>query len=150
MELALLKTVVSLIAVLGLMVGVLLVLRKFSFAGAAARTNLVDIEVLSQKVLQPKRSLYVVKVLNKVMVISSTEHGIQPVGEIADESILKAVEAKQEIVREQKSKSFVSFKQRLRTAETLGEFFHKPFNVILWRGDKQGIMPAAEGLKSPR
>jgi flagellar biogenesis protein FliO len=144
MEYALLKTVLSLIAVLGLMVVILFALKKFSNIGSGNRSNLVDIEVLSQKVLQPKRMLYVIKVLNKVLVISSTEQGIQPVGEIDDEAVVQTLEARQENVREQKGSSFVSFKQRLRTAETLGEFFHKPFNVILWRGDKPGIASAVE------
>lgn len=147
MEIALVKTVLSLIAVLGLMVVVLLALKKFSYAGAGSRNNLVDIEVLSQKMLQPKRMLYVVKVLNKVMVISSTEQGIQPVGEINDEAVVLSLESKQESIREQKNTTFVSFKQRLRSAETLGEFFHKPFNVILWRGDKPGIASIADGGK---
>ena len=97
--------------------------------------------------LQPKRMLYVVKVLNKVMVISSTEQGIQPVGEIDDAAVVRSLETRQETVRETKSPSFVSFKQRLHTAETLGDFFHRPFNVILWRGDKPGIASVAETSK---
>ena len=147
MEFALVKTILSLIAVLGLMVVILMGLKKFTHLSSGNRSNLVDIEVLSQKVLQPKRMLYVVKVLNKVMVISSTEQGIQPVGEIDDETVVRTLEARQESAREQKGSAFVSFKQRLHTAETLGEFFHKPFNVILWRGDKPGIASAVEAGK---
>ncbi|MCX6135320.1 MAG: flagellar biosynthetic protein FliO [Ignavibacteriales bacterium] len=147
MEFALVKTIFSLIAVLGLMVVVLLAVKKFSHIGSGSRANLVDIEVLSQKVLQPKRMLYVVKVLNKVLVISSTEQGIQPVGEIDDAAVVLSLEARQESARDQKESSFVSFKQRLRTAETLGDFFHKPFNVILWRGDKPGIASSVDAGK---
>lgn len=144
MEFVLLKTVLSLIAVLGLMIGVMYALKKFSHISSGNCPNIVDIEILSQKVLQPKRTLYVVKVLNKVLVISSTEHGIQPVGEIDDEAVVRTLEAKQESARQQKGSAFVSFKQRLRAAETLGEFFRKPFNVILWRGDKPGIASAVD------
>jgi flagellar biogenesis protein FliO len=143
MELALVKTIFSLIAVLGLMVVVLIGIKKFTTMSSGGRSNLVDIEVLSQKVLQPKRMLYVVKVLNKVLVISSTEQGIQSVGEIDDAAVVQSLETRQEVAREQKGSSFVTFKQRLHTAETLGDFFHKPFNVILWRGEKPGIASTA-------
>jgi flagellar biogenesis protein FliO len=150
MELAVVKTILSLIAVLGLMFVIMLALKKFHQVGSGGRSNLVDIEVLSQKVLQPKRMLYVVKVLNKVLVISSTEQGIHPVGEINDEAVVHSLEARQESIREQKGSAFVSFKERLRSAETLGEFFHKPFNVILWRGDKPGIASVAQTGKGAR
>ncbi|HTY38004.1 MAG TPA: flagellar biosynthetic protein FliO [Bacteroidota bacterium] len=144
MEFALVKTIFSLIAVLGLMVLTLMALKKFSTVGSGSRSNLVDIEVLSQKMLQPKRTLYVVKVLNKVMVISSTEQGIQSVGEIDDAAVIQTLEERQESALKQKDSKVLSFKQRLHTAETLGDFFHRPFNVILWRGDKPGIASAAD------
>lgn len=142
MALELVKTLFALVAVLGLMFAVVWALKKFFFLGPGSKSELVDIEVLSQKTLQPKRQLYVVKVLNKVLVLSSTEHGIQAVGEIDDQAAIRSIENRQEEIRLERSTSRPSFKQKLCQAETLGDFFHRPFNVILWRGDKSGASSA--------
>jgi len=136
MEFAFLKTMVSLIAVLGLMALLVVGLRKFLNVGFSGKTDLVDIQILSQKSIHPKRMLYVVRVLNKVLVLSSTEHGVNSLGEIDDESVINTLDAKQATVAETKSAGFAGLKQRVRGTESLGDFFHKPFNVVLWRAEK--------------
>jgi flagellar biogenesis protein FliO len=150
MALELIKTLVALAAVLGLMFLVVLLMKRYFLSGPHSASEVVEIEVLSQKSLQPKRQLLVVKVLNKVMVLSSTEHGIQAVGEIDDEAVIHSIEQRQGELRSEKSSSFSGFKQKLYQAETLGELFHKPFNVILWRGDKTGIASSSEVQAEPR
>jgi flagellar biogenesis protein FliO len=142
MEFALVKTILSLIAVLGLMVMVVVVLKKVMQSGITRRSDVVDVEILGQRVLQPKRMIYVVKVLNKVLVLSSTEQGISSVGTIDDAATIRSLELKQDDLRSVKSSTLSGFKQKLQNAESLGDFFHKPFNVILWRGDKPGIASA--------
>jgi flagellar biogenesis protein FliO len=142
MIIELVKTLFALVAVLGLMFVVVFALKKFFIVGPKKGTEVVDIEILSQRMLQPKRQLYVVKVMNTVLVLGSTEHGIHALGEINDESAIRSLEARQEELRQQVVSSRSRFKQHLCQAETLGDFFHKPFNVILWRGEKQGIAPA--------
>jgi flagellar biogenesis protein FliO len=122
----------------------MIALKKFFLVGPASRSELVDIQILSQKMLQPKRQLFVVKVLNKVLVVGSTEHGIQALGEIDDASTVQALEERQEDLRLQKAAARLSFKEKLYQAETLGDFFHKPFNVTLWRGNKRGVGSAIE------
>jgi flagellar biogenesis protein FliO len=123
---------------------VVLALKKFFLVGPRKGSELVDIEILSQKMLQPKRQLYVVKVLNTVLVLGSTEHGIHALGEINDESAIRSLEAKQQELNQQSVSVRSRFKQHLYQAETLGDFFHKPFNVILWRGEKPGVASAIE------
>lgn len=144
MVLELAKTLFALVAVLGLMFVLVVALKRFFLMGPKNKSEVVDIEVLSQKTLQPKRQLYVVRVLNKILVLSSTEQGIQAVGEIDDQESLRTIESRQEEIRLERPSSLMSFKQKLYRAETLGDFFHKPFNVILWRGDKPGIASSAD------
>jgi flagellar biogenesis protein FliO len=150
MALELIKTLVALVAVLGVMFLVVLLMKKYFLSGPHGASEVVEIEVLSQRSLQPKRQLFVVKVLNKVLVLSSTEHGIQAVGEIDDEAVIQSIEQRQGELRREKSTSLSGFKRKLYQAETLGEFFHKPFNVILWRGDKPDIASSAEVQAEPR
>jgi len=141
MEFALLKTIVSLVAVLGLMVLVVAGLRKFLNIGTSRGTNVVDIDILGQKSIHPKRALYVVRVLNKVLVLSSTEHGVNSLGEIDDESVINTLDLRQAALREQRSLGYAGLKRKLSRAQSLGEFFHKPFNVVLWRAVKSGTRP---------
>lgn len=150
MEWELLKVVAALVGVLGLMVGVVFAMKKFLYGGTSEAAQVVPIEILSQKALQPKRTLYVVKVLNKLIVLGSTEQGLQRLSEIDDESVLESIEELQEHRRQEKRSAFSDFTHKLYKAETLGDFFHKPFNVILWRGDKPGVGPVAGSRQKVR
>ena len=145
MELALFKTVVSLGAVLGLMVVVLFGLKKLLRVGAQDTLGLVDIEIVGRKVIQPKRAVYIVKVLNKLIILGATEHGFQSLGEIAEASVMNELELKQEALEQDRSSGSTGFKRRLRNAESFGDFFQKPFNVVLWGGAKPGV---ASGIES--
>ena len=139
MGMELLKTFVALVAVLGLMGALMVAVKKYFRVGTGRGGEIVDIEVLSQKTLQPKRQLYVVKVLNKVLVLGSTENGIQALGEIDDDAVIRSVEERQEEKKLRSVSTRSSFRQKLHQAETLGDFFHRPFNIVLWRGDKPGV-----------
>ena len=94
MEWILVKALLALLAVIGLMVGLLLLLKKYMYAGRLGSSSTVDIKVLGQRVLQPKRSVYVLKVLHKVIVVGSSEQGLQTLTEIADAESLAEVEEK--------------------------------------------------------
>ena len=139
MEAALFKTIVSLVVVLGLMALLVVGLRKLFHVGFPGSSNIVDIDILGQRSVQPKRTLYVVKVLNKVLVLSATEHGIAPLGEIDDETALKAVEARQETLRLQHAVRFPGIRKRAERSQSFAEFFQKPFNVVLWRAAKDSV-----------
>ena len=94
MEWILVKTLLSLLAVVALMVGLLLVLKKYVYAGRLGSSSTVEIKVLGQRTLQPKRSVYVLKVMNKLIVVGSSENGLQTLTEIADTESLAEVEEK--------------------------------------------------------
>lgn len=82
MEWILLKTLLSLAAVLALMVGVVYVLKRYVYRGAQGGTQRVPIEILGQRALHPKRSIVVVKVLDTVFVVGMSEQGMQTLGTI--------------------------------------------------------------------
>jgi flagellar protein FliO/FliZ len=84
----LLKTLASLATVLGLMFGLVVVMKKYMFGFQAARSAVISVDVLGQRLLQPKRSVVVVKVLNKIMIVGMTEAGMTLLGEINDADIL--------------------------------------------------------------
>ncbi len=92
MEWILLKTLLSLAAVLGLMVGVVYVLKKYVYRGTTGAANAVAVEILGQRTLQPKRSIVVVKVLGSVFVVGMSEQGMQTLGTIDNEESLAALE----------------------------------------------------------
>jgi flagellar biosynthetic protein FliO len=94
MEWILLKTLLSLAAVLALMVGVVYVLKRYVYNGAQGGTQRVAVEVLGQRSLQPKRSIVVVKVLDTVFVIGMSEQGMQTLGTIENEESLAALSQK--------------------------------------------------------
>jgi len=89
----LLKTLASLIAVLGLMFGLLIVMKKYMYGFQPTRSNLISVDVLGQRLIQPKRSVVVVKVLNKIMIVGMTEEGMILLGEINDADILHWIDA---------------------------------------------------------
>ncbi len=94
MEWIILKTLLSLAAVIALMVAVVLVMRKFMYGQQAATSAIIDMKVIGTMMLQPKRSVSLVKVMNKVLIIGITEDGMRTLGEIADAESLQQIEEK--------------------------------------------------------
>lgn len=84
MESALIKTVFSLLAVLGLMFGIAWAFKKYFLNGKLSVKNSVNIEVLGRHSLQPRHTIYVLKVLNKIFVVGVTEKGIFNLTEISN------------------------------------------------------------------
>jgi len=94
MEWILLKTLLSLAAVLALMVGVVYVLKHYVYRGTQGGSQRVPVEILGQRSLHPKRSILVVKVLDTVFVIGMSEQGMQTLGTIENEESLAALSQK--------------------------------------------------------
>lgn len=94
MEWILVKTVFSLLAVLALMAGVVVVLKKYVYQSGPRSSSSVAIEVLGQRALHPKRSIVVVKVLRTVLVVGMSEQGLQTLATIDDEESLSTVDEK--------------------------------------------------------
>jgi flagellar biogenesis protein FliO len=84
MESLLFKTLMSLIAVVGLMMVVLVLYKKFFLGGRRSRQSQVSIDVLGHRMLQPKRSVYILKVMDTMVVVGVTEAGMQPLMELRE------------------------------------------------------------------
>jgi flagellar biogenesis protein FliO len=147
MELALLKTAASLVAVLGLMALVVIGLRKLLNVGLAGNGDVVDIEILSRKSIHPKRALYVVKVLNKLIVLSSTEHGITSLAEITDAAVIDALNVRQTAMRQEPGAGPSAIRRRFDMAQSFGDFFQRPFNVVLWRAARSAPARKVSGIQ---
>lgn len=121
MEWIVAKTFLSLTAVIALMIGVVFLMKKYMFAGQASSANIIDMKVVGTMMLQPKRSVSVLKVMNKVIIIGVMEDGMQTLGEISDEKSLNQIEEKLAspqarttwFTKKPKATSTVSFAQAL-------------------------------------
>lgn len=87
MEWVVAKMVLSLGAVLLLMYGLVYVLKRFVLPGAAGAHQQVPIDIIGRRVLQPKKSVVVMKVAGKVLVVGMTDHGMQTLAELAEEDL---------------------------------------------------------------
>jgi flagellar protein FliO/FliZ len=96
MEWILVKTLLSLTAVLGLMVGTVFVLKRFVYRSGPNATSLVSIDVVGQASLHPKRSVVVLKVMNKLLVVGMSEQGMQTLSEITDDASIADIEQRME------------------------------------------------------
>lgn len=94
MEWILFKTMLSLAAVLALMVGVVVALKRYVYRGTATGGQAVPVEILGQRSLHPKRSIVVVKVLDLVLVVGMSEQGLQTLGTIDSEEALAEIAGK--------------------------------------------------------
>jgi flagellar protein FliO/FliZ len=87
MEWIFLKMILSLGAVLGLMFGLVYVLKRFVLPGGTAAYQPVTIEVLGRKALQPKKSVVVLKVADRVLVVGLSEQGMQTLTELSSDEL---------------------------------------------------------------
>ncbi len=77
-----LKTLFSLAAVLGLMFALVFLMKKFFYGSRSQSSSAVEIEILGSRTLAPKRSVYVLQVMEKVIVVGMTEQGMQTLTEM--------------------------------------------------------------------
>ena len=92
MEWIILRTLLSLAAIVALMLGLAYLGKIYMHSGKGARRSLVDVELLGHRSLQPRTSVYVLKILNKVIVVGTSEHGLRTLGEISDPETLASLE----------------------------------------------------------
>jgi flagellar biogenesis protein FliO len=122
----LLQTMLSLAAVLALMVAVVYAMKRWLFGTPPSQQSAIPVNVLGYRVLQPKRAVYVIKVLSKTMVVGVSEAGMQTLCELDEESFAQQTEFMNTGASEV-SPSFLSFLK-----------------------DNLGIMRTKAGSKSPR
>jgi len=94
MEWVMVRALLSLVAVLGLMAGVVIVLKKYAYKGQNSNAAIVGVEVLGSRMLSPKRSVQVLRILNKIIVVGITEGGMTTLGEISDAESLREVDSR--------------------------------------------------------
>lgn len=92
MEWLLVKTLLSLAAVIALMVGVVFLLKKYVVRGQTGSASIVEMKLLGTMMIQPKRSIAALKVMNKVIIIGLSEQGMHALGEVSDEHSLHRID----------------------------------------------------------
>lgn len=93
MEGIFLRMVMSLAAVLALMGGLLYFVKRFALPGTGAARMPVQVDVLGRRSLQPKKSIVVVRVAGKVLVLGVSDHGMQTLTELTDDEVQAATSA---------------------------------------------------------
>ena len=111
MEWMVVKAFVSLCAVLGLMTGIVIVLRKYANKSQGSNPSVVSVEVLGHRMITQKRSVHVLKVLNKIIVVGVTEGGMTSLGEIDDDGSLREVDNRMAL-RSQNPSQFSAFVEK--------------------------------------
>ncbi len=94
MESIAIKSFLSLAAVLGLMFVIVFILRRYMGFGRREGTSVVSIDVLGARTFHPRRSIYVLRVLNKILVVGVTDGAMHTLSEIDDEQSLKELDVK--------------------------------------------------------
>lgn len=94
MEWIVVKTLLSLAAVIALMIGVVFLMKKYVYGARASSSALIDMKVIGTMMLHPKRTVSVLKVMDKVLIIGVTEDGMRTLGEINDEKSLAQIDEK--------------------------------------------------------
>jgi len=93
MEGILIRMVLSLSAVLALMVGLMYLVKRFVLPGTGPMRMPVQVEVLGKRSLQPKKSVVVVRVAGKVLVLGLSEHGMQTLTELTNDEVQASLPA---------------------------------------------------------
>lgn len=85
------KAFMTMMIIIGLMFGLLIAVRKFLFKKPHLTND--NLKVLSTLSLQPKKSIFIVKVFNKVMLVGVSDNSMAALGEITDGETLKILES---------------------------------------------------------
>lgn len=92
MEWIVVKSLLSLGAVILLMIGVVFVMKKFVYGRQSSSSQIVEMKVIGTLMIQPKRSVSVIKVMDTIFVIGVSEDGMQSLGEISDAKSLSQID----------------------------------------------------------
>ncbi len=86
------KTFLSFGLILFLMAMIFYVLKKFYSPISSSQNSIGGLRVYAQLQLQPRKSIYLVKVLNKILILGVSENGINVLSEINDQEIVKVLD----------------------------------------------------------
>ncbi len=116
------QMLLSLSAVVLLMMGISYVVKRFAGIPTGAQGKVVNIDILGQKHLHPKRALHVVRVSETVYVIGSSEQGLQLIGEL-DDAGLQIVLERYDAERSGDPKLVLNAKNLLTRLAQMGTIF---------------------------
>ena len=122
MEWLAIKTIASLVFVLFLMGVVLYVLKKYLFSKTLLSHSGVEMRVVGSLSLQPKKTIQLIKVVNKFFVVGITDQSISPIAEISDEETRQLLENVEQ--------------SHLRSTKSFSEYFSEHLGFIGWRKGK--------------
>ncbi len=91
MDWLIVKASLTMLLIVGLMFGLMLVVRRYFYAKPRFAND--NMRVLSSMSLQPKKSIYLVRVFNKVMLVGVSDNSIASLGEITDDEVLRQLES---------------------------------------------------------
>jgi flagellar biosynthetic protein FliO len=83
MDWILIRTLLSLVAVLGLMFAVAWIVRRIGRPAARNGNSGVSIDLMSRRTLQPKASVAVIRVMDRLFLVGATEHSVQLIAEVS-------------------------------------------------------------------
>ncbi|CUU06627.1 flagellar protein FliO/FliZ [Candidatus Thermokryptus mobilis] len=84
------KTIFSFSVVVILMFGFLYVLRKFYLK--IPNPSSLSMKIYARLQIQPKKSIYIVKILNKVLILGVAENSISILSEISDPEMIRILD----------------------------------------------------------
>ncbi len=79
-----LKTIFYFVLLIALMYGILLLVKKFSFSYNVKGKTALQMDVLSTKMIMPKKYISVIKVQNRVFLLGVSEQSINVISELDD------------------------------------------------------------------
>ncbi|HUN65403.1 MAG TPA: flagellar biosynthetic protein FliO [Bacteroidota bacterium] len=148
MEWVLVKTMFSLAAVLGLMIAVVWIMKKTVYGRRQVNSSAVAIDVLGHRMLQPKRSIFVVRVADRILVLGVTEAGMERLTEIGDAETLRQVSGRKEEASGASFWSSVKQTAGFRGGVPFGLNLQQSFHAVLLGAlgrKKEAVPDGAEG-----
>lgn len=99
----LLMAFLPLIFIIGLLYAAMLFLKKYSFRGKGRDSGILNIRVISNKMIMPKKFISVVKVENKLLVLGVSENSMTLLKEIDSAAV-----STEQAVSETEKESFLA------------------------------------------
>lgn len=109
----LVKSLLSLAGVLGLMFALSIVVKKLFFSNRLRPDSAIDIEILGSRTIAPKRMVYVLQVMDKVMVVGMTEQGMQTLAELDGTTAKRKTGAQRQRIEKETTPASPNFSEYL-------------------------------------
>ncbi len=84
------KSLITLLLIIALMFGLLIVAKRFFLSRPKFGND--EVKVVNMIVLQPKKAIYLVKVLNRIILVGVSDNAIASLGEIGDADSVRKLE----------------------------------------------------------